>query len=120
MGWNQQRRERLVREWKQSGLTAQQFGAQRGIAAKQLYNWSSRLKRGGTQRRATPSNEIRLLRVDVAGRQRERGVVVGDRSGPPMATLELTAEGSVRVTFPMDADPRAVATLVAMLRGTLC
>jgi hypothetical protein len=112
--------ERLVREWRRSGLTAAQFGEQHGLSAQQLHNWSWRFGRQRAKCKGKPTEALRLLKVELSSSQRRAVGRANELDGMATATLELMRDGRVKVSFPMDADLRALAALVAMLRGNSC
>lgn len=120
MAHNRRQREQLVRQWKQSGLTAAQFAGPLGIGPHSLHNWAWQL-RGGKQRKASVREQsVRLLKVQVTPAQRGLSPQAESRGQSSRALLELTADGRIRIDFSTDADPRTLAALVALLRGAAC
>ena len=119
MAHNRRQREQLVRQWKQSGLTAAQFAERLGIRAHSLHNWAWQLRGGKRRNKSERPQSVRLLKVQVAP-QRELSPKAEPRFQSSRAILELSADGRIRVDFSTDADPRTLAALVALLRGAAC
>jgi hypothetical protein len=112
--------ERLVREWRRSGLTAARFGEQHGLSAQQLHNWSWRFGSQRSERKSTPTEALRLLRVELSASQQRATGRADAQNSVATATLELMTDGRVKVSFPLTADLRALAALIATLRGSSC
>jgi|SRR5664280_931343 len=120
MGYSQQQRMQLVREWKRSGLKAADFARQRGIKRQALHNWSWQLNREAAKRKQKRSDcNVRLLPVHVTPSPE----VFGNTDQPAHAagvSLEILLDGRVRVEVGPGADLRRLATLVAILRAVAC
>jgi hypothetical protein len=89
----------LVREWKASGSTAQEFASTRELSVTSLYYWSSVLKRDVPAARTA----ARLVPVRVMSSSFES-----------RAELEL-AVGAIRMRFDTGTSPRYVAALAQAL-----
>jgi transposase-like protein len=120
MAHNRRQREQLVRQWKQSGLTAAQFAEPLGIAPHSLHNWAWALRGGKRRKSSVREQRVRLLKVQVTPAQRGLSPQAEGRSQSSRALLELTADGRIRIDFSTDADPGTLAALVALLRGATC
>lgn len=120
MAHNRRQREQLVRQWKQSGLTAAQFAEPLGIGPHSLHNWAWELRGGKRRKSSVREQSVRLLKVQVTPAQRGLSPQAEGRSQSSRALLELTADGRIRIDFSTDADPRTLAALVALLRGATC
>ena len=90
------------------------------MSAQQLHNWSWRFGSQRSERKAPRTEALRLLRVELSPSQRQTTGRADAQNGVATATLELLTDGRVKVSFPMNADLRALAALIAMLRGSSC
>jgi transposase-like protein len=119
MAHSLRQREQLVRQWKQSGLTAARFAEPLGIRAHSLHNWAWQLRGGKHGNKFERPQSVRLVKVQVAP-QCELSPKAESRIQSSRAILELSADGRIRIDFSTDADPRGLAALVALLRGATC
>jgi transposase-like protein len=120
MAHNRRQREQLVRQWKQSGLTAAQFAEPLGLGPHSLHNWAWELRGGKRRNKPVPKQSVRLLKVQVTPAQRGLSPQAETCGQSSRALLELTVDGRIRIDFSTDADPHTLATLVALLRGAAC
>ena len=120
MAHDRRQREQLVRQWKQSGLTAAQFAERLGIGPHSLHNWAWELRGGKRRKKPVRKQSVRLLKVQVTPAQRGLSPQAESHGQSSRALLELTVDGRIRIDFSTDADPRALAALVALLRGAGC
>lgn len=94
-----------VREWRESGQSAEDFSVGRGFAANSLRQWSSLLRRRGLQEAPVVPTKIRFALVE-----RDQAV-----TAPATITIEL---GDVRVRIPPGADASTVRSVLVALRSS--
>lgn len=85
---------KLVRDWKASGLTSEEYAVHRGINRNSLTTWSSRIN---CESRGVPVIEVVLA----AARER----------------LEIIMPTGMRVMVPVEFDGAALKKLIAVLGG---
>jgi transposase-like protein len=104
--------KQIVLEWRQSGLRRAQFARRHGLNPTTLGFWWWTLKAALA---AAAPPRLQLLPV--------HGVPIAGHTEttrhPQRAIIDLTG-GALRIEFPLDADPRGVAALVAALRERGC
>jgi len=103
--------KQIVLEWQQSGLRKAQFTRRHGLNPTTFGFWCWTLK---ADLAAAPPR-LQLLPVQTV--PSAGGTEATLR--PQRAIVDLTG-GALRVEFPLDADPRSVAELVAALRERGC
>ena len=119
MGYSQQQRMQVVREWKRSGLKAADFARQRGIKRQALHNWSWQLNCAKMKRNASVPTGVRLLPVHVTP-----SVELSNATDRPKRvsrlSLEVMLDGRIRLDFDSDADLRSLSALITILRVAGC
>jgi hypothetical protein len=104
---------RIVNDWRQSGQTASEFGADHGVHKGTLYFWSCRLKKmDGTK--ATPDEAVMpcFVPVEVA----DNGLVRPQELHESPA-IEVTLSQGDKICVPQGADLLQFSQIVAVLRG---
>lgn len=101
--WSEAEGRVAVTAWRESGESAERFGARHGLPARRLRWWDQRL---GTSRRSPgpASASVELVPIEVIQRV-ERG-----------GTIEVDV-GEFKVRVVRDVDPDALRTVIEVLRG---
>lgn len=103
---------RRIERWKDSGLTAKEFAAEKGINAGTLQFWRSRLKRDErpTRRAAAKVTSAAILSslVEVRGATS----AMGDQR------FEVELRNGLRVRVTADFQPEALKKLLALVEAT--
>src|SRR4051812_3723135 len=95
----------VVRQFEQSGLTQEAFAEQRNIPVGTLRSWIYRLRREG-------DDDAQILPVRVI----PSTAPLTARPVEP-AVIEVELDGRVRLRFPVDTAPSAIAEVVALVRA---
>ena len=105
--WTAAEAQRVLEQWKRSGLPLASFAKQRGYVPERLRWWKLKLEGGSaTLPRFVPVD----LRASVSG-------AGGARTTSP---IEILVPGGVRLLVPEAVEAGVVARLVAALRGASC
>jgi transposase len=88
-----------VRDWKRSGLTADDYAEREGLKAGTLLWWSSQLNRS-----PAPTSRPPVVEVTVAGGRAE-------------SALEVTLASGARVTVPVGFDEATLVRLLTVLEA---
>jgi transposase len=106
--------EERLKEWRGSGLSAEEYCRGKGFSAGTLYRWSSRVRPlRGAEEAATREASVGLVRVVRAPARAE--VESAPRGGDTGAVL-VEVEGA-RVVVPPGADEATVAVVLRALRA---
>jgi hypothetical protein len=97
--------QRTVAEWRASGLTAEQFGQERGLPKTRLWAWSSRARQA--ERCAARPEDVRLAQVIRQGHRVENGASV---------TIEV---GEARIDVRPGVDRATLTTVLEVLGGVM-
>lgn len=103
----------IVLKWQQSGLKKTAFARRNGVNLKTFEFWCWALKVEVAAMTSPPP--LQLLPVHVSD-----APTAGPRPSDGGGAVVDLAGGGLRVEFSLDADPRAVAELVAALRAKAC
>jgi hypothetical protein len=93
---------KLVREWRESGLSGRAFAARRGVGVKSLFWWSSKLKREAASESARP-----MTFIEVAS---PTPVLLDSR-------LEIHLANGRWIVVPASFDPDALARLLPIVEA---
>jgi hypothetical protein len=113
-----------VREWRASGLSAEEFAASRGFKASTL-SWAASLLRGATPSPAStaastePEPQPRAKRRAASRRKAPQFLPVRTRATAATATTEMVVEiGSVRVRVSRGFDVSLLGDVVRAIAGS--
>ena len=111
-----------VERWRDSGLTAREFGAETGLNPSTLLYWSSRLNtssrcKGGVEAQGTARRSKSNERRSAAPQPRfvEVSPVAAASSSP--AKLEVVLRGGAVVRVPVDFDDTTLSRVVSVLEA---
>lgn len=106
--------EERLKDWRASGLSAEEYCRGKGFSAGTLYRWSSRVRApGGAAEAAAREASVGLVRVVRAPTHAE---VASAPSGGGTVAVLVEVEGA-RVVVPSGADTATVAVVLSALRA---
>lgn len=106
--------EERLKDWRASGLSAEEYCRGKGFSAGTLYRWSSRVRPLGGAAEATPGEaSVGLVRVV---RARAHAEVASPTNGGGTVAVLVEVEGA-RVVVPSGADAATVAVVLSALRA---
>jgi hypothetical protein len=107
--------EERLKDWRASGLSAEEYSRGKGFSAGTLYRWSSRVRAPGGAGEAAPREaSVGLVRVE---RARARAEAERAYGGGGTGAVLVEVEGA-RVVVPSGADAATVAVVLRALRAT--
>ena len=105
-----------IREWKESGLCAEEFCRDRPFTVKSMQAAASRLASGAVDECRSPEDMGRIVRVTVAGSRSAGQPMEGVRHSLQDAEVVLEVAGA-RVAVGAGCCPQTLAMVVGVLRG---
>lgn len=102
--WSEQHARMVVGAWKNSGLSAREFGARHGMPKKRLESWSSKLGK----RDKAAANALQFVPVDVVP-------AAGGFTHAGPGLMELVLPRGIRLTLSSDFDAPALKRLLEVV-----